>query len=170
MLFLVKRFIPSYNVFMSPEKIVARLLIAQHKTLAIAESCTGGYLTHCLTNIPGSSKFLEAAVVAYSNKAKQRLLRIPAGILRQHGAVSKQIAQAMALCVRTIHQTDLGVAITGIAGPTGATKTKPVGVVYIAVSAPAKTLCLEYLFKGDRIRIKQKAVTQALYLLKKCLS
>lgn len=180
MLFLVKGFIPPYNVFMSLEKTVARLLTARHKTLAIAESCTAGLLTHRLTNIPGSSKFLEAAVVAYSNKAKQRLLKIPARMLRQHGAVSRQTAGAMARSVRKIHKTDFGMGITGIAGPTGATKTKPVGLVYIAVSVPAEgearrwrpaeTLCLQCLFKGNRLHIKQKAATQALRLLQRCLS
>ncbi|MBI3616669.1 MAG: CinA family protein [Candidatus Omnitrophica bacterium] len=155
---------------MSIEKTVARLLMARHKRLAIAESCTGGLLTHRLTNISGSSKFLEAAVVAYSNKAKQKLLHIPSRMLRQHGAVSKHTAAAMARSVRAIHKTDLGIGITGIAGPGGATKTKPAGLVYIALSVPAETLCLQCRFKGDRINIKQKAVTQALRLLKKCLS
>ncbi|MBI5024314.1 MAG: CinA family protein [Candidatus Omnitrophica bacterium] len=155
---------------MSIEKTVARLLMARHKRLAIAESCTGGLLTHRLTNISGSSKFLEAAVVAYSNKAKQKLLNIPSRMLRQHGAVSKHTAAAMARSVRAIHKTDLGIGITGIAGPGGATKTKPAGLVYIALSVPAETLCLQCRFKGDRINIKQKAVTQALRLLKECLS
>mgnify|MGYP001561264346 FL=1 len=172
---------------MSIEKTVARLLMAKHKRLAIAESCTGGLLTHRLTNISGSSKFLEAAVVAYSNKAKQKLLKIPSRMLRQHGAVSKHTAAAMARSVRAIHKTDFGIGITGIAGPTGATKTKPVGLVYIALSVPAKgeapaewrgspkgrpaeTLCLQCLFKGDRTHIKRQASTQALRLLKKCLS
>lgn len=184
MLFLVKRFVPPYNAFMSIEKTVARLLMAKHKRLAIAESCTGGLLTHRLTNISGSSKFLEAAVVAYSNKAKQKLLKIPSRMLRQHGAVSKHTAAAMARSVRAIHKTDFGIGITGIAGPTGATKTKPVGMVYIALSVPAEgearrgrrrrrpagTLCLQYFFKGNRTHIKRQASTQALRLLKKCLS
>lgn len=165
---------------MSLEKTVARLLMARNETLAIAESCTGGLLTHRLTNISGSSKFLEAAVVAYSNKAKQKLLKIPSRMLRQHGAVSKHTAAAMARSVRVIHKTDFGIGITGIAGPSGATKTKPVGLVYIALSVPAKgearrrrpieTLCLQCLFKGDRTHIKRQASTQALRLLKKCLS
>lgn len=155
---------------MSIEKTIARLLMAKHKRLAIAESCTGGLLTHRLTNISGSSKFLEAAVVAYSNKAKQNLLNIPSRMLRQHGAVSKHTAVAMARAVRAIHKTDFGVGITGIAGPTGATKTKPVGLVHIAVSVPAETLCLQCLFKGNRTHIKRQASTQALRLLKKCLS
>ncbi len=170
MLFLVKRFVPPYNAFMPLERIVARLLIARRKTLAIAESCTGGLLTDRLTNISGSSQFLEAAVVAYSNEAKQKLLKIPSRMLRQHGAVSKQTASAMAQSIRTIHKTDFGIGITGIAGPTGATKTKPVGLVYIAVSVSAETLCLQCLFKGNRTHIKRQAATQALRLLKRCLS
>ena len=170
MLFLVKRFVPPYNAFMPLEEIVARLLLVRHKTLAVAESCTGGLLTHRLTNISGSSQFLEAAVIAYSDQAKQRLLNIPSRMLRQYGAVSKHTAAAMARSVRKIHKTDFGIGITGIAGPTGATKTKPVGLVYIALSVPAETLCLQYRFKGNRIIIKQKAAAQALRLLKKYLS
>ena len=152
------------------EEIVARLLLVRHKTLAVAESCTGGLLTHRLTNISGSSQFLEAAVIAYSDQAKQRLLNIPSRMLRQYGAVSKHTAAAMARSVRKIHKTDFGIGITGIAGPTGATKTKPVGLVYIALSVPAETLCLQCRFKGNRIIIKQKAAAQALRLLKKYLS
>ncbi len=170
MLFLVKAFVPAYNAFMPLEKTVARLLTDGHKTLAIAESCTGGLLTHRLTNISGSSKFLQAAVVAYSNEAKQRLLNIPLRMLRQHGAVSKHTAAAMAQSIREIHKTDFGIGITGIAGPTGATRTKPVGLVYIALSVPVETLCLQCRFKGDRLNIKRQASTQALRLLKKCLS
>ncbi len=155
---------------MSLEKAVAQSLITQNKTLAIAESCTGGLLTHRLTNISGSSKFLEAAVVAYSNVAKQKLLKVPSRMLRQYGAVSKHTAAAMARSIRKIHKTDLGIGITGIAGPTGATKTKPVGLVYIALSVRAETICLQCQFKGTRTHIKRQAATQALRLLKKCLS
>ena len=91
-------------------------------------------------------------------------------MLRQHGAVSKYTAAAMARAVREIHKTDFGIGITGIAGPSGATRAKPVGLVYIALSVLAETLCLQCLFKGNRTHIKLQASTQALRLLKKCLS
>lgn len=155
---------------MSLEKTVARLFMLRNKTIAIAESCTGGLLTHRLTNVPGSSHFLKLAVVAYSNEAKTKLLKIPSRMLRRHGAVSRQTAAAMARAARAIHKTDFGVGITGIAGPAGATKTKPVGMVYIAVNAPEETVCLSCRFRGNRLTIKRKASTQALRLLKKCLS
>lgn len=170
MLFLVKRFVPEYNAFMLIENTVARLLLTRKETIAIAESCTGGLLTHRLTNIPGSSGFLEAAVVAYSNEAKKRLLKIPSLMLRQHGAVSEETAQAMARSVRKIHKTDFGVGITGIAGPGGGSRAKPVGLTYIAVATAKETICLRCLFQGSRVRIKSQAATQGLKLLYRFLT
>ncbi|MBI5150876.1 MAG: CinA family protein [Candidatus Omnitrophica bacterium] len=152
------------------EAEVAQGLIDRFKTLAIAESCTGGLLTHRLTNIPGSSRFLQAALVLYNNEAKKKILKVPARVLGRYGAVSEQTAAAMAKAVRRMFRADFGVAITGIAGPGGATETKPVGLVYIAISVPAETLCLRCRFQGTRAHIKRQASTQALRLLKKCLS
>lgn len=152
------------------EKTVAQLLMTRNKTLSIAESCTGGLVTHLLTNIPGSSKFLKVTIVAYSNEAKIKLFKISPRLLQQYGAVSEQTATAMAKAVRRIHKTNFGIGITGIAGPTGATKAKPVGLTYIAISTTAKTLCLPCLFSGTRIDIKRKAAHQALRLLQKYLS
>ena len=152
------------------EKRVAQTLIKAKKTLSLAESCTGGLLSHRLTNIPGSSRFLKVGLIVYSNDAKMKLLKIPLKILQTFGAVSEQTALAMAKMVRKISKTDIGLAITGIAGPAGGTRTKPVGLTFIAVSTPKQTQCREYHFKGTRTQIKSQAATQALRLLFNFLS
>lgn len=147
------------------EQKVAQSLIARKKTLAIAESCTGGLLSNRLTNIPGSSNFLKFALIAYSNAAKMKLLKVPQNTINKYGAVSTPVAIAMAKGVQRILKTDFGIGITGIAGPTGGTKAKPVGLTYIAVCSGMETLCLECHFKGTRTSIKTQAATQALQLL-----
>jgi len=155
---------------MRKEQQIAHLMIKSKKTLAIAESCTGGLLANRLTNIAGSSKFLKLALIAYSNEAKTKILKVPHATLRKYGAVSTQTAVAMAKGAQKILNTDFGIGITGIAGPTGGTKKKPVGLVYIAVCTNIETLCLEYQFRGTRISIKSQAATQALRLLQEFLS
>lgn len=147
------------------EEKVARSLIITKKTLAIAESCTGGLLSHRLTNIPGSSNFLKLALVTYSNEAKVKLLKVPEAMIRRYGAVSVQVAAAMAKGAQKSFKTDFGIGITGIAGPTGGTKKKPIGLTYIAVCAGVEMLCLECRFKGTRTGIKTQAASQALRLL-----
>ncbi len=155
---------------MRTEEKIAQLLIKQKKTLAIAESCTGGLLSNRITNIPGSSNFLQVTVVAYSNQAKIKLLNVDEKDIKKYGAVSHQIAIAMAEGVRNIFKTDFGIGITGIAGPDGATKKKPVGLVYIAINTPIETLCVKCIFEGKRTTIKSKATTQALRLLSEFLT
>lgn len=150
---------------MSIEEKVARLLIAQKKTLSIAESCSGGLLCHRLTNIPGSSHFLKLGLVVYSNDAKMKFLKIPLQIFKQYGAVSESAARQMAKNVRKLLQTDFGIAITGIAGPGGGTTTKPLGLTFIALSTNKKLICQKFLFKGKRLNIKSQAATQALRML-----
>ncbi|MDO8580289.1 MAG: CinA family protein [Candidatus Omnitrophota bacterium] len=147
------------------ENDVTRVLIKSQKTLAIAESCTGGLLTHRLTNIPGSSRFLKGTVVAYSNTAKSKILNVSSAMMKKYGAVSEPVARAMAQGACKIFGADLSIAITGIAGPTGGTKAKPVGLVFIAAHTPDGTLCLECYFKGSRGRVKSQAADQALKLL-----
>lgn len=149
------------------EAVVGGLLIKNKKTLAIAESCTGGLISSRVTGVPGSSKYFKLGIVAYSNKAKQSLLNIPISVLKNYGAVSKQTAGIMAQGIRQIAGTDIGLAVTGIAGPAGATKTKPVGLVYIALAAANKTTCKEYRFRGDRTAIKWLTSQAALDLLRK---
>lgn len=152
-------------LFMRIEEKVSQSLINKKKTLAIAESCTGGLLSNRFTNIPGSSNFLKLGIIAYSNEAKITLLKIPEILIQKNGAVSQQVAIAMAQNVRKILNTDFGIGITGIAGPTGGTKKKPLGLTYIAVNTELETLCLKCLFPGNRTSVKSQAATQTLRLL-----
>ncbi|HBR15380.1 MAG TPA: competence protein ComA [Candidatus Omnitrophica bacterium] len=147
------------------EQKAAQLLASKKKTVSLAESCTGGLLSHRLTNVPGSSNYLKLAVVAYSNEAKEKTLKISPPLMKKHGAVSGAVATAMAKGVREILKTDFGVSITGIAGPTGGTLQKPTGLTFIAVATELETLCLECRFQGTRAGIKSQAANQALRLL-----
>ncbi len=144
------------------ESVVVNHLIAQRKTLAIAESCTGGLLTHRITNVPGSSKALTRGLVTYSYESKTTLLGVPAGLLKKKGAVSREVASWMAQRIRQTAGTTFGIGITGIAGPTGGTKKKPVGMVYVALATPKKTYCSELFLKGSREEIKWQATQNAL--------
>jgi len=169
LLCLVKAFILPYNRLMRLEEKVALALIQSQKSLAIAESCTGGLLTHRLTNIPGSSAFLKFTLIAYSNESKIKLLKIPISLIKKHGVVSQETAALMAKNTQKIFNTDFGVAITGIAGPAGATALKPVGLCFVAIATAQETLCLKCHFKGNRVNIKNQAATKALKLLSKFL-
>ncbi len=152
------------------EEAVAKLLIKTQKTVAVAESCTGGLLANKLTNISGSSEYFERGVVTYSNQAKMDILGIPKEVLEKHGAVSPETAEAMATEVRKISGTDFGISTTGIAGPTGGTKEKPVGLVYIGVSTKTETYNKRLLFFKQRLENKDRFVQAALSLLKRELS
>ncbi|MBN1474246.1 MAG: competence/damage-inducible protein A [Syntrophaceae bacterium] len=136
------------------EEVVAGMLMEKKLTLAVAESCTGGLIASRLTDVPGSSEFLERGLVTYSNKAKMELLGVPAAVLGKHGAVSEETARLMAEGVRKIAATDLGLSSTGIAGPTGGSKEKPVGTVYLALADGKKTHCRHFAFRWDRRRNK----------------
>ncbi len=150
-------------------RAVGGLLQQSHLTLAVAESCTGGLLATHITNIPGSSGYFQGGVVAYSDEVKEHVLNVPAGILERFGAVSHEAAIAMAKGVRELLQVDLALAITGIAGPTGGTVDKPVGLVYIALSSAQGTECKEFLWSGDRWENRQRSATAALELLQQHL-
>jgi nicotinamide-nucleotide amidase len=151
------------------EGIVARLLTEKKLTLAVAESCTGGLITDRLTDIPGSSAFLERGVIAYSNKSKTDLLGVSEDVLRDYGAVSEQAAILMAEGVRSFGGCDLGLATTGIAGPAGGTEEKPVGTVFIALADGRKTICRHYSFRWERRRNKTITSQTALMMLKRYL-
>lgn len=151
------------------EEIVGKLLRRTRKTLAIAESCTGGLISNRITNIPGSSKYFKTTIVAYSNKAKVTLLNVPSETLKKHGAVSSQVATQMAKNVRQIAGTTFGLGVTGITGPTGGTKSKPIGLVYIALATPKQTISREFHFTGDREIIKFKTSQAALDLLRQVI-
>lgn len=144
---------------------VARRMTEEKRTLAVAESCTGGLITDRLTDIPGSSAFLERGVVTYSNAAKTGLLGVPEAVIRDYGAVSAETARLMAEGVRMLAGTDLGLAVTGIAGPTGGTEAKPVGTVFIALACGKTTFCRPYAFRWDRRRNKVMASQAALLML-----
>jgi nicotinamide-nucleotide amidase len=153
----------------SLEEVVGRLLIERGKTLACAESCTGGLIGHRLTEVPGSSDyFLESAVV-YSNRAKIRRLGVPASVISRHGAVSAAVAKAMAVGVRKACRADFGLATTGIAGPGGGTPRKPVGLVYIALAWDGGTSVHRRGFFGGRSQVKFQASQAALDILRKAL-
>jgi nicotinamide-nucleotide amidase len=149
------------------EGAVGRLLIMKKKTLAIAESCTGGLVANRITDIAGSSRYFMTGVVAYSNSTKIRLLGVSAETLRRYGAVSKKTALEMAKGVRLLASADIGIGITGIAGPAGGTRPKPVGLVYIAFSTGKINLVKECRFKGARDEIKFQASQVALDILRR---
>ncbi|MBN1894258.1 competence/damage-inducible protein A [bacterium] len=149
------------------EQVTGNLLIQKGLSLSVAESCTGGLLSHKLTQIPGSSAYLNRTIVAYSNQAKKDLLGVPASLLEKYGAVSRETAAAMAEGVRKDSGTDLGLSVTGIAGPGGGTVEKPVGLVFTGVSDGARTLVEENRFIQDREVNKERSAYAALNLLRR---
>ena len=154
---------------MRKAQIIAKKLLTQNKTIAIAESCTGGFLANNLTNISGSSAFFWLGIVAYDNTAKIKLLNISPSMIKKYGAVSLPVAKLMASNVRKILNTDFGIGITGIAGPTGGTKAKPVGLVFIAVANKNSILGQKFIFKGSRLSIKNQAANKAIDMLSSML-
>jgi len=154
---------------MTLARTIAKKLTSKHQTLTTAESCTGGLISHTLTNIPGSSKFYKGGVVAYANDSKVRFLGVSPGLIRKYGAVSAQVARAMAVGVRKKTKADFSVAVTGIAGPSGGTRTKPVGLVFIAAATLRQTPIKRYIFKGTRLQVKTQAAEAALGLLLKLI-
>ena len=144
---------------------VSFLFKKQKKTISTAESCTGGLLAHTLTNISGSSDYFDRGVVSYSKQAKVDLLDVPEDLLKKYGAVSEPVAKAMAESVRKKSNVDIGVSTTGIAGPTGGSKEKPVGLIYIAVSVKDKTIVKKFQFQGDRLNNKESTCNAALNIL-----
>lgn len=151
------------------EEEVGALLRKHNLTLAVAESCTGGLIANRLTDIPGSSDYFDRGFITYSIRAKHELLDVPMTIIEKFGVVSSQTAFAMAEGARKKGKTDLGMGVTGIAGPTGGTSEKPVGLVYIAVAYDRGNICKEFNFKGSRKEIKEKASDEALKLIKEYL-
>jgi nicotinamide-nucleotide amidase len=150
----------------SLESVVFRLLKAKNKTLSIAESCTGGYIAHRITSLQGSSAIFEGSVVAYSYEAKQHLLDVSLQTLEKFGAVSEQCVKEMAEGSKKIFQTDYAIAVSGIAGPGGATDEKPVGTVWIAVATPEKIVAKKFSYGDNRERNILRACSSALNLLR----
>lgn len=152
------------------EEVVGRLLTEQKRTIALAESCTGGLIGHRLTQVPGSSAYMDRGVICYSNQAKIELLGVSPDVLDKHGAVSAEVAAAMARGVRERSGVSVGLSVTGIAGPGGATATKPVGLVYVGLNAGSgESITKEHRFHGDRTVIKQRSSQAALDLLRRWL-
>jgi len=145
-------------------KIYLELTI-QNLTVATAESCTGGLIGHILTNVSGSSEYFDRGIISYSNRAKMELLGVSEVMLKEHGAVSEEVAKAMAEGVRKRSNVNVGISTTGIAGPKGGTKEKPVGLVYIAVSTEKDTIVKKFTFPGDRLQNKMNTCNVALNTL-----
>jgi nicotinamide-nucleotide amidase len=148
------------------ETVIVRELAAHHATLAVAESCTGGFLAHRLTNVPGASEIFVAGYVTYSNKAKISALGVPADLIAKHGAVSKAVARAMAEGARNKSGADYALSVTGIAGPAGGSVEKPVGTAYLALADGGKTVVRHLFFPTDRETFKQLTTQMALNLLR----
>ncbi len=152
------------------EEVAGKLLLKKKKTLAIAESCTGGLLANRITDVAGSSKYLRMGVVTYSDESKNRFLGVPHEAIKKYGAVSKQVATLMAKNIRLLANTSIGIGISGIAGPLGGTKKKPVGLIYIALSTKKNRISKEFRFLGQRDIIKHKATQAALNMIRTSLS
>ncbi len=150
---------------MSPESTLNRLLTERGLTLAAAESCTGGLISARITDVAGSSVYFLAGLVTYSNEAKEKFLAVPGELIAAKGAVSAEVAGRMAEGVRRATGADLGISVTGIAGPDGGTDEKPVGTVYMGLSAEGASLVRRRKFEGDRAAVRQQTVDEALRLI-----
>lgn len=146
-------------------KKVSDKLKEKHLTIATAESCTGGLLAHILTNISGSSEYFDRGVISYSNQSKINLLDVSEDTLIKHGAVSKQTAKEMAIGIKEKAKVDIGISTTGIAGPTGGTKEKPVGLVYIGIADSKNMKINKFNFKGERLQNKESTCNEAIKML-----
>ena len=144
--------------------VLGKKLLEQHKTLAFAESCTGGLASSLVTDVAGSSEYLVGSAVTYTNEAKHKLLEVQEATLTNYGAVSEKTACEMAQGVRKLFGSDFGVGITGNAGP-GGSEGKPVGLVYIAVATGEEVYCKEYLFTADRIENKLRIALTAISMV-----
>lgn len=151
------------------EVFTGKILVEKKLKLATAESCTGGNIAHCITSVPGSSEYFAGGVVAYTNDIKINLLGVSASDTAAHGAVSKQIAEQMAEGVQKITGADIGIATTGIAGPSGGTELKPVGTVWIAVSFQSQILSRQFLFSVSRSQITDRSTQAALLMIREIL-
>ena len=152
------------------EEVVGHLLLEKNLSISVAESCTGGLIGHRLTSVPGSSSYFHGGVVVYSNQSKADLLRVDPRTLETHGAVSERTVEEMARGVKDRIKTDLGLAVTGIAGPGGGTRQKPVGTVHVGLAAREKTFSREYRFWGNRGQVKLNSSMMALDWVRRYLN
>jgi PncC family amidohydrolase len=151
------------------EETVGELLTEQGLTIAVAESCTGGLIAHRLTNVSGSSAYLVGGVVAYANQVKEQVLGVSGETMAAHGAISEETVREMARGARRLFDTDVAISSTGIAGPTGGTPQKPVGLVYVALAAQDFERCERHLWQGDRLENKRQTSQAALDMLRQYL-
>lgn len=151
------------------EEVVGRYLRDRGLTIALAESCTGGLIAHRLTQVAGSSAYVDRGVVCYGNRAKIELLGVSNALLKKHGAVSAPVAKAMAQGIRTRSKVDVGLSVTGITGPDGGTEDKPVGLVYVGLATAKKSFTKEFRFHGERATIKLRSSQGALDVLRRWL-
>lgn len=153
----------------SLEISIGNLLKNKGYILSIAESCTGGQVSDKITNISGASEYFDRGFITYSNDAKTENLGVPEALINEHGAVSEEVALAMAAGALKFSRADVSISVTGIAGPTGGTIDKPVGTVHIAIAGPTGEVHKKYFFPGDRIRFKALAADAALEMLRRYL-
>jgi len=151
--------------FLEKIKDIITKFTTREITLAIAESCTGGYISNMFTNISGASKVFERGIICYSNASKVALLNVDPESINQHGAVSETVAKQLANNIRVLSNVDIGIGITGIAGPTGGTPEKPVGLAYIGISTIDETFVEKHHFDVDRVTFKDKILEKILLLL-----
>ena len=148
------------------EEVVGRLLSERKQTIAVAESCTGGLIGAKITNVSGSSEYFERGVITYSNRAKTQLLKVPSEMIERHGAVSEQVAILMAEGVKKLAKTDYGLSVTGVAGPTGGTSQKPVGLVFVGFAHENDSFARKFTFGEDRNVNRERAAQAALNLVR----
>ena len=147
-------------------KDIIKKLIKKKLRISFAESCTGGLLSYSITSVPKSSKVFSLGLITYSNQSKIKILRVPKKIIKKYGAVSKQVCLTMAKNISKISKTNMSVSITGIAGPSGGTRKKPVGLVFVSVKLKNKIIVKKYLFKNKgRSYIRRTAVNKSLELI-----
>ena len=151
---------------MELEKKILNILLKKRLKLAVAESCTGGMLSSAITSVSGSSKVFTLGLVASSNQSKTKVLKVPKNIIRKYGSVSEQVCLTMVKNLNKISKTNISISITGIAGPSGGTKIKPVGLVYVGIKKGNRTEVKKYLFKNKgRAYIQKAAVNKSLGLI-----
>lgn len=150
------------------EKVI-RCFSEKNIRIAIAESCTGGYISNMFTNISGASNVFERGIVCYSNQAKIDLLNVDPNVIEEYGAVSKEVVRELANNIRIQSNVELGIGISGIAGPTGGTPEKPVGLVFIGFSNKKESIVEKYNFKTDRITFKKKVLEKVLQYVEKLI-
>jgi nicotinamide-nucleotide amidase len=170
---IISEFIYGYEVYGEEketlEMILGKMLKERGKTVSTAESCTGGYISHLLTMVPGSSAYYIGSVISYAYEIKEKELHVPHDMIMKHGAVSQPVVEQMARAIRERYKTDYSISASGIAGPDGGTNDKPVGTVWIAIATPDAVISEKFLFGNNRGRNIQKTANAALNMLKKVL-